>query len=80
MLKIDEILVNTILDIGDDTISNNEEFFIGGLPFKKKLIAETGGLYHQAFEGCLESFESSNLCIRDFSNYEGENIDVCSTF
>lgn len=79
-LKIDGILMNTILDVMDSSLSRNEELHIGGLPSQKKILIETGGLYHQAFEGCLESFGSSNLCIRDFSNYEGENIDVCSSF
>lgn len=79
-LKIDGILMNTILDIVDNSLSTNEEYFIGGLPLTKKIVTETGGLYHQAFQGCLESFGNSNLCIRDFSNYEGENIDICSSF
>lgn len=79
-LKIDGLLMNTVLDIVDDSLANNKEFYLGGLPTKKKLIEETGGLYHQSFEGCLESFGSNNLCIRDFTNYDGENIDVCSSF
>lgn len=77
-LKIDGILMNNILDIIDGSLSNSEVFYIGGLP-KENLVAETGGLYHRAFEGCLESFGSSNLCIKDFSNYEGENIDECAS-
>lgn len=79
-LTIDGKLMNSISDIIDESLSNNEEFFIGGLPVKTNLVAETGGLYHQAFAGCLESFGSSNLCIRDFSNYEGANIDICTSF
>jgi hypothetical protein len=60
------------------TVSTDGLFYIGGIPTKSTIGKETNGTFVQTFEGCIEGFATNGeKIIRDFTNFEGTEINVC---
>lgn len=79
------------LEFDDNTIHSNLKkeveiltdglFYLGGMNDNRSMIVETSGMFNNAFQGCIEAFGlNDEEPITDFTEYEGENVDVCSLF
>ncbi|RZC32093.1 eyes shut [Asbolus verrucosus] len=82
MMKLDQ---NKILYKGkhrktveNSTVYTDGLFYIGGIPTKSTIRKETNGTFTDAFEGCIEGFATNgDKVIRDFTNFEGRDVNVC---
>lgn len=62
-------------------IFTDGKFYLGGVDRNRRMVLETRGIFPKSFQGCIEAFGlNGENVIRDFSDYEGENVDVCSIY
>lgn len=52
-------------------------FYIGGIPMKS-ISKETNGTFSENFQGCIEGFATNGgKIIKDFTQFDGRNVNVC---
>lgn len=62
-------------------IFTDGRFYLGGVDRSRKIVLETKGIFPKSFQGCIQALGvNGENVITDFSDYEGENIDVCSIY
>ncbi|XP_076253721.1 eyes shut [Rhynchophorus ferrugineus] len=79
-LQIDGKTIKTSNEDAVREISHalNGEIFIGGLSLNVSVDSETKGLFHNNFEGCLDSLgTNAGAIITEYSKFEGLNINTC---
>lgn len=56
-------------------------FYLGGMNGNHSMIAETNGMFSKPFQGCIDAFGlNDEEPITDFTDYQGENVDICGLF
>lgn len=61
-----------------NTMSTDGNFYIGSIPTKTSIKKETNGIFSESFEGCIEGFATNGeKVIRDFTTFEGQDVNIC---
>lgn len=80
VIKLDKTILHIQKDYeGIGGALSDGTYYLGGLPKNHSAFQEVHSVFQDNFDGCVAGFgTNSRNAIKDFTNFKGENVGVCS--